>query len=438
MLADCTLVKFPDDRKNGEFEVRNRYGLLVWTGEVKEGKLNGVVCCYQNGELVMRIHMQNNEKHGEYFQYEHGEVVLYGYFYNGVQCGIATKIDKKNNRTYNVQYMDGVVEYELLNDDGENTLVRKDGDKVIERGCYLIHNLRSIPEYCPEGYSLQIDSDEFTLSYVTQTIGENGFTESREIKRVMKGPVMRIYAALNSEQVCIYEGSFDDSFVDRYPRNDQGEEHFECIFDKRWSFSLYGSFKFDRPFRKGQFIDNATKLCFCNAEWDEHSLANITLFNDQGIPVWRGRYEDWEHLQHVNDYSQLLNTLPYTLSDIIIESNVMNTTKFVDLSPYVLTRTIVIRNHCFAGVEQFSCFHLPNLKVLKIENDSFNSSSPGFPIQDKKQRVCIIAYCDSLERVEIGTNCFNWFSQLIVKGHILQDRFICRESAIAVVRSWPN
>ena len=130
--------------------------------------------------------------------------------------------------------------------------------------------------------------------------------------------------------------------------------------------------------------------------------------------------------------------LPYTLSDIIIESNVMNTTKFVDFSPYVLARTIVIRNHCFAGVEQFSCFHLPNLKVLKIEDDSFNSSSPGIPIQDQKQRVCIIAYCDSLEKVEIGTNCFNWFSQLIVKGHILQDRFICRESAIAVVRSWPN
>ena len=117
--------------ENGEFEVRNKLGLLVWTGEVSEGKLNGVVSCYQNGELAMRMHMRFNERHGEYEQYEHGDLVFCGYFYHGIQYGIATKIDKKNNRTYNVQYVDGNVEYELLNDDEENTLVRKNGDKII-------------------------------------------------------------------------------------------------------------------------------------------------------------------------------------------------------------------------------------------------------------------------------------------------------------------
>ena len=103
----------------------------------------------------MRMHMRFNERHGEYEQYEHGDLVFCGYFYHGIQYGIATKIDKKNNRTYNVQYVDGNVEYELLNDDEENTLVRKNGDKIIEQSCYLIHNFRSIPEFCPEGYSVQ-------------------------------------------------------------------------------------------------------------------------------------------------------------------------------------------------------------------------------------------------------------------------------------------
>ena len=402
--------------ENGEFEVRNKLGLLVWTGEVSEGKLNGVVSCYQNGELAMRMHMRFNERHGEYEQYEHGDLVFCGYFYHGIQYGIATKIDKKNNRTYNVQYVDGNVEYELLNDDEENTLVRKNGDKIIEQSCYLIHNFRSIPEFCPEGYSVQINPDGFTLSYVTQTKEKDGFIESREIKRVMKNNVMKIFASLDSEQVCIYEGGFDNSFVDCYPRKGEGEERFECLWNKDRSFSLLGSFKFDKPLGKGQFIDNASMLCFCNGEWDENGLGNITLFDEQGNPIYRGEYDSWELLQQVNDYSAFLNVLPYTLSDIVIEPNVTTSLKAVDLSPYVLARTILIRNHCFENVEQFSCFHLPNLKSLEIQSDSFNSGSPGLPVLDKQQRVCIIAYCDALERVVIGSNCFNWFSQLIVKG----------------------
>ena len=364
----------------------------------------------------MRINMKYNEKHGEYTQYEHGELVQFGYFYYGVQCGIATKIDRKNNRTYNVQYMDGRVEYELLNDDGENTLVRKDGDKIIEQGCYLIHNLRSIPEYSPEGYYLITNKGVSTLFYITQTLGAKGFTESQEIKRVLKDSTMKVYAVIGSEQMCIYEGSFDDSFVDRYPRNGQGEEQYNGIWNKDYSFSLFGTFKFDAPYRRGQFIDNSTGLCFCNGEWDEQNLVNITLFNKEGEPLYRGKYEDWERVLHVNDYAALLQTLPYTLSDIVIEPNVTISLKVVDLSSYVMARTILIRNNCFTNVEQFSCFHLPNLKSLIIENDSFNSSAPGLPIQDHVQRTCIISYCDSLETVVIGSNCFNWFSQLIVKG----------------------
>lgn len=378
------------------------------------GSVNGDVSCYHGGELVLMVHLVNNEKHGEYSQYECGELVLNGYYYHGIQSGIATKIDLESKRIYEIQYVDGEVKYELLDDNGEQTLIRREDGMVINQSCYLVHNFNNFPQFCEEGYSLKIENGRSTLYYITQTLTNDNLVETRTIERSTDRSQMSVHGEAGQYDGTLYEGEYDEAFTSGLSRCGEGVEFFYHSDGNMHDYKLYASFENDRPKGKGQYVDSDS-LCVCNGTWDENGLNTITLFRDEEA-IYRGLYSDWKSVYRIDRTLESFDVLPYTVSDITVESGVDIQSEVLNFSSFILARTIHIGKRCFAHVKDFYCFHMPNLKSLEIESDSFSKELNAVPEDDGENRSCIIAYCDSLETICIGTNCFSHYNNLTLKS----------------------
>ena len=413
---------FVESRANeGYFEIRDFLGLLVWKGTIKNGALNGTIQCYCNGQLVMEAEYHNNKKNGKYKDYQNGRLSENGYFVDGKRCGIMSDPYLMIQK----QYENDREVYTQVEENGYRYIVGMNEGSVQEMSAYRITSDKGVLWFQPEGYSYQNWNGFRCLKYISYPDPSNSDIKEELNDRMLEtANSMTVFSTVQGIDECLYMGQYCDSFPDGYPKDGRGTEYYQD-FTSNYRINLNAIFHNNRIVSKGQFVYSDTQICVCKAEWDQDGIRTIVLFDRNGDVKYHGEYRQWEAPLRVNNLDDLSNCLPYYVSSIFI-SNVSTSLKIVDFSRFILAHLIMIGKNCFLDAEELICFHMPNLKTLIIGSGSFSnivqygSDVYRFPSR-KADRRCIIAYCDLLEIVRIGANCFSAFNQLVMQSILWKE-----------------
>lgn len=400
----------------GYFEIRDFLGLLVWKGTIKNGALHGTVRCYCNGLLVMEAEYRNNKKNGRYKDYQNGRLNEYGYFTDGKRCGVMSNPYLMVQK----QYEDDKEVYTQVEENNSRYIVRRDENNVQEMSAYRITSDRGVLWFQPEGYCFQNQNGFSCLKYISYPDPSNSDVREEWSDRMLEtADSMTVLSTVQGMNECLYMGQYCDSFADGYPKDGRGTEFYQD-FTNNYRINLNAIFHNNRVVSKGQFVLHDTQICICNAEWDQDGMRSIILYDENGDVKYHGEYRQWDAPLRVKNLDDLSNCLPYHVSSIYI-SDIPTSLVIVDFSRFVLARLIMIGKNCFMDAKELVCFHMPNLKTLIVGSGSFSNIVKNgnevcrFPSR-KADRLCIIAYCDMLEIVRIGVNCFSAFNKLVVQS----------------------
>ena len=382
-----------------------------------KGKLHGVIKCYHDGKLLMVAQYQNNMKHGRFKDYRNGKLKETGFFIEGRRCGIVSYPLSMIQK----QFYEGKEVYTQVEENGYRYIVKMNGDELLESSSYgITSDMNGVLWYRPEGYSLKKAQGFSCLRYIVYPDPTNSTKKVEMNERMLETKdSMSVFSTVEGIEKCLYMGQYIDSFVDGYPKDGRGIEIFQD-FTNNYRISLNATFHNNRIVSKGQFVRDDTQMCICNAEWDDDGIRSFVLFDMNGDVKYHGDFKHWDAPLRVNNLKDLANCFPYYVSNIYI-SNVSTSLVTVDFSRFVFARLIMIGKNCFMDAQKLICFHMPNLKSLIIGSGSFSKialdcEEVAYFSSRKIDRTCIIAYCDMLEIVRIGVNCFSSFNQLVLKS----------------------
>lgn len=69
----------------GKVEIRDEMNLLVVSGQMNASGLQGEITTFFDGEIIMKVTYENNEKHGKCVIYRDRTVVFNGTYIHGVR-----------------------------------------------------------------------------------------------------------------------------------------------------------------------------------------------------------------------------------------------------------------------------------------------------------------------------------------------------------------
>ena len=411
----------------------------MWKGTLKNGQLDGTIFCYYRGQLLLEADYVNNMKHGRFKEYRNGILNECGFYIDGYRAGIVSNqflMDQK-------QYQNGKLVYQQVEEHGYHYIVNANGEEVQELSAYRItSDNNGVFWFQPEGYSLQCKNGFNCLKYISYPDPESkDITVEVNDRMFDTKESMTVLSTVDGMDECLYMGRYYDSFTNGYSKDGPGIEFFQD-FTSNSRINLNATFHNNRVVSKGQFVRYDSQICVCNAEWDQDGLQSIVLFDEDGNVKYHGKYYDWEAPLRVKRLDDLSICLPYYVSSIYI-SNVSSKLPVVDFSRFILARLIMIGKQCFLDAKKLICFHMPNLKCLIIGSGCFNKyvttnndiyRLPAY----KNDHICTIAYCDSLEVVRIGVNCFSAFSSLVLKSKISVGFYKHRQSSLEGIIYWKN
>lgn len=439
-------VVMPERGSFGRIEVRDGMNLLVVSGQINAEGLQGEITAFFDGEVIMKVTYENNQKHGKCIIYRNRKAVFNGVYVHGVRYGQAEEMDPQTNRVVLVEYdRYGNKMFEISNDEGVRKIKHLSNGIVDGEGSYRIASHGDSIHFVPEGYYCFKNGDKCTLLYYPLSTGTT----------IIDGPPLRendsdyltVFSYPTKDQQVIYESiidaiaSSDDSFRSadmQMQRSKSGTELFYTSVTAKEPFlALYCECAKDTINGEAQFIECAKDangeaqfeqgcICVCNAEFEDNVMNEVTMFNHQFEITYEGMLANWSHVVRVNATTPL-DSLQYNeVGELIFADNLLLKSDVLDVSRFVFVRKIVVGKFSFSDVKRVYFWHLPVLESITIDDGSFCARRTAgneyvgtvstLPEKKEEDSVLYIGCCNLLKEVSIGVNCFTEYSNLRVEG----------------------
>lgn len=418
----------------GKVEIRDEMNLLVVSGQMNASGLQGEITTFFDGEIIMKVTYENNEKHGKCVIYRDRTVVFNGTYIHGVRYGQAEEMDPLTKQTVYAEYDGfGNKQYEISNDEGVRKIKHLSNGVVDGEGSYRIASHGDSIHFVPEGYYCSKENDKYTLVYYplsTSTTNPPALP-----LRENDCDYLTIFSYPTSRQQVLYEAVLDaepqhsEGFYApalEMQRSKGGKELFYASVTAAEPFlALYCDCTKDTVNGEAQFIE-ADCTCVCTAEFEDNVVSEITMFDREFETTFEGLFSDWSRVVRVNA-TRPLDALAYTeVSELIIADNLLLKAEVFDVSRFVFVRRIVVGKFSFGDVKRAYFWHLPMLESIVVDDGAFCARRTAgneyvgtvstLPEEAAEGSVLYIGCCNQLKEVTIGTNCFTEFTTLRVEG----------------------
>lgn len=391
----------------------------------------------------MKANYRNNKKHGRCSIYKNRMLIFEGMYKDGERNGLASEYDDNKKRLVKVQYDRGNLDYSCVEYDHKYYIEEESKGNI---SCYSLMSQDDGSRFEHEGYCYkEKDRDEGEFEFIHKDYDDNTKFDT-VVLRQMQGENMKVYSRLpflskdgiKYKDICCYDGEYEPSFVDGYPRCGEGNEVFispsgegnevfiDASDDENVIAKLYGRFNCDRcnDNYDYQFLDK-NGYCICNCTVTEDRIKHMTIFDEKHEVRYNGCFDDWipKVNLHIPEGLDLLDFR--SIAHLIIDKGFNSDEVNVDFSHLLFVKSIQIGDDCFPNATTVTFFHLPFLQTIEIGNGCFSRTLPaGFnkknlnllPEETGYQGILTIHSCPLLRKVIVGDNCFMEFSNICIES----------------------
>lgn len=393
----------------------------------------------------MQAEYSDNIKQGKCLLFNHQMCIFEGTYKNGYKEGLAKEYNAQTKKYVLIQY-EGIsgASYRAIDED-QTTFIQKEFGGTFKSCCYSLAYDGGCNQFREEGHCFEWNEKTQSGQFSLLNYDSNG-CPIYTVLRALQANEMSVKAHVpviqsnDATKVCweereCYKGEFEENaFIKQFPRNGRGLELFTHPIDGSFIWKLYGTFYQDELTGSCQLL-NEDEFCVCNMLIEKGTIQTLSFFDASNDYALLNQYT-WDAWNPVFRFTHSLDSVCFhEVAHFVVPDGTNPTLPLLDLSSFVLLKTIQIGNNCFSNTTAVYVYHLPFLQRIEIGNNCFQSQLTGLlnsetisslPSSDQA-RVVSIQHCRQLKTVIIGRNCFPEFSHVDISGSF-NWLFQCRES----------